>query len=332
MCGVLRHRPGDVGRRHGLRQNEAGSGERNPEKLQVRSNIMAIQSSQDLEAWQQKISEQKTRLAQNTRVDVHQGTCGIASGAGQVPETFQHARQTRNLESVVIQVHSCIGCCYLEPYASVIDPDGRTTLYGYLTPEKVKEIVEQHLLGGTVVDEYAVDTDTPFFNRQKKRITELLGRIDPFQIEDYIYYNGYQALTKALQMQPAEVLSEIKDSGLRGRGGAGFPTGVKWNFAFQAEADQKYMVCNADEGDPGAYMNRAELEGNPHALLEGMAIGGYAIGASKGYIYIRAEYPLAVETLEKAIARARESGLLGQNILGGGFDFDIKLFLGSGAF
>jgi len=293
---------------------------------------MAIESLPDLEAWQKRVNEEKTALAENIRVVVHQGTCGIASGAGQILKAFQDARKTRWLKSVVIQEHSCIGCCYLEPYASIIEPEGRSTLYAYLTPEKVNDIVEKHLLGGQVVAEYAVDTDTPFFNRQEKRITELLGQIDPFKIEDYIFHDGYQALAKSLRMDQEAVLAEIKDSGLRGRGGAGFPTGVKWTFAFQAEADQKYMVCNADEGDPGAYMNRAELEGNPHALLEGMAIGGYAIGANKGYIYIRAEYPLAVETLENAIAQAKEFGLLGQNILGSGLDFDIELFLGSGAF
>ncbi len=293
---------------------------------------MIIQTSQDLETWQREVSKEKAILAQRTRVIVHQGTCGIASGAGQVLETFQHARKSGNLESVVIHSHSCIGCCYLEPYVSVIDPDGRTTLYGYLTPEKAAEIVEKHLISNTVVEKYAVDTNIPFFNRQEKRITELLGKIDPFQIKDYIYHDGYQGLAKALRMKQEEVLAEVKDSGLRGRGGAGFQTGVKWTFAFQNQADQKYMVCNADEGDPGAYMNRAELEGNPHALLEGMAIGGYAIGATKGYIYIRAEYPLAVETLENAIAQAKEHGLLGQGIMGSDFDFDVELFLGSGAF
>jgi NADH-quinone oxidoreductase subunit F len=215
---------------------------------------------------------------------------------------------------------------------SVTDTEGIYTLYGYLTAEKVKQIVETHLVGGKAVQEYMVDINTLFFSRQEKRITELLGKINPFKIEDYIFYDGYQGLSRALEMKQIDVIEEVTNSGLRGRGGAGFPTGVKWNFAYDTESNQKYMVCNADEGDPGAYMNRAELEGNPHAVLEGMAIGGYAIGANKGYIYVRAEYPLAVEILNASIAQAREYGLLGKGILGTSFDFDIELFLGSGAF
>ena len=263
---------------------------------------------------------------------VYQGTCGFASGAQEILEALKKELQSRNLADVTVLEHSCMGCCYLEPYMSVTDPEGVFTLYGYLTPEKVKQIVETHLMGGEVVREFMVDINTPFFSRQEKRITELLGKINPFKIEDYIFYDGYQGLSKALEMKQTDVIEEVKRSGLRGRGGAGFPTGVKWNFAYNTESNQKYMVCNADEGDPGAYMNRAELEGNPHAVLEGMAIGGYAIGANKGYIYVRAEYPLAVEILNASIAQAREYGLLGKGILGTAFDFDIELFLGSGAF
>lgn len=293
---------------------------------------MVIQSAKDLETLQKKVEQDQAELSKNTRVIVHEGTCGIASGAREVLEALQKEKETKGLKDIIILEHSCIGCCYIEPYISVIDTDGRHTIYGYLTPEKVNDIAEKHLLKGEIAQDHMINTDSPFFTRQEKRITELLGKISPFKIEDYIFYDGYQALTKTVQMTQEEVIEEIKNSGLRGRGGAGFPTGVKWNFAYQAKADQKYMVCNADEGDPGAYMNRAELEGNPHALLEGMAIAGYAIGASKGYIYVRAEYPLAVETLEKAIAQAKEYGFLGQGILGSSFDFDIELFLGSGAF
>ena len=293
---------------------------------------MTIKSTNDLSALKEKIEKEKSQLSQITQVIVYQGTCGFASGAQEVLEALKKELHSKNLKGVAVLEHSCMGCCYLEPYMSVTDPEGTYTLYGYLTPEKVKQIVETHLTGGKAVQEYMVDMNTSFFSRQEKRITELLGKINPFKIEDYIFYHGYQGLSKALEMKQTDVIEEVKRSGLRGRGGAGFPTGIKWNFAYSTESDQKYMVCNADEGDPGAYMNRAELEGNPHAVLEGMAIGGYAIGANKGYIYVRAEYPLAVEILNAAISQARAYGLLGKGILGTAFDFDIELFLGSGAF
>jgi len=293
---------------------------------------MKIQSTNDLSALKEKIQKEKFQLSKKTQVIVYQGTCGFASGAQGVLEALKKELHAKNLSDVTVLEHSCMGCCYLEPYMSVTDPEGSYTLYGYLSPEKVKQIVEMHLMGKEVVQEYMVDMNTPFFSRQEKRITELLGKINPFKIEDYIIYDGYQGLSKALEMKQTDVIEEVKRSGLRGRGGAGFPTGVKWNFAYSTKSDQKYMVCNADEGDPGAYMNRAELEGNPHAVLEGMAIGGYAIGANKGYIYVRAEYPLAVEILNAAIVQARAYGFLGEGILGTSFEFDIELFLGSGAF
>ncbi|MBW2640506.1 MAG: FAD-dependent oxidoreductase [Deltaproteobacteria bacterium] len=293
---------------------------------------MKIKSTNDLSALKEKIEKEKSELSKKTQVIVYQGTCGFASGAREVLEALKKELHAKNLTDVAVLEHSCMGCCYLEPYMSVTDPKGAYTLYGYLTPEKVKQIVGTHLMGEEVVQEYMVDINMPFFSRQEKRITELLGKINPFKIEDYIFHDGYQGLSKALEMKQVDVIEEVKHSGLRGRGGAGFPTGVKWNFAYNTESNQKYMVCNADEGDPGAYMNRAELEGNPHAVLEGMAIGGYAIGANKGYIYVRAEYPLAVEILNAAIAQARAYGFLGEGILGTSFEFDIELFLGSGAF
>jgi len=293
---------------------------------------MTIKSTNDLFALKGKIEKEKFELSQKTQVIVYQGTCGYASGAKGVLDTLNTELHKRNLKDIAVLEHSCMGCCYIEPYISVTEPEGISTLYGYLTAEKVTQIVETHLMGGEIVQEYTVDINIPFFSRQEKRITELLGKIDPFKIEDYIFYDGYQGLSKALGMKQVDVIEKIKRSGLRGRGGAGFPTGVKWNFAYNTESNQKYMVCNADEGDPGAYMNRAELEGNPHAVLEGMAIGGYAIGANKGYIYVRAEYPLAIDILNEAISQAREYGLLGNGILGTSFDFDIEIFLGSGAF
>ncbi len=286
----------------------------------------------NLSTLKENIEKEKSELSKKTQVIVYQGTCGFASGAKEILEALKKELQTKSLNDIAVLEHSCMGCCYLEPYMSVTDTEGIYTLYGYLTAEKVKQIVETHLAGGKAVQEYMVDINTPFFSRQEKRITELLGKINPFKIEDYIFYDGYQGLSRALEMKQIDVIEEVTNSGLKGRGGAGFPTGVKWNFAYNTESNQKYMVCNADEGDPGAYMNRAELEGNPHAVLEGMAIGGYAIGANKGYIYVRAEYPLAVEILNAAIAQAREYGLLGKGILGTSFEFDIELFLGSGAF
>ena len=286
----------------------------------------------NLSALKEIIEKEKSELSKKTQVIVYQGTCGFASGAKEILEALKKELQTKSLNDIAVLEHSCMGCCYLEPYMSVTDTEGIYTLYGYLTAEKVKQIVETHLAGGKAVQEYMVDINTPFFSRQEKRITELLGKINPFKIEDYIFYDGYQGLSRALEMKQIDVIEEVTNSGLKGRGGAGFPTGVKWNFAYNTESNQKYMVCNADEGDPGAYMNRAELEGNPHAVLEGMAIGGYAIGANKGYIYVRAEYPLAVEILNAAIAQARDYGLLGKGILGTSFEFDIELFLGSGAF
>ena len=224
---------------------------------------MAIQSVNDLPALKKKIEKEKSELSKKTQVIVYQGTCGFASGAHEILEALKKELDTRSLKDVAVLEHSCMGCCYLEPYMSVTNPEGIYTLYGYLTAEKVTQIVETHLVGGEIVQEHMVDINTSFFNHQEKRITELLGKIDPFKIEDYIFYDGYQGLSKTLEMKQTDVIEEIKRSGLRGRGGAGFPTGVKWNFAYSTESNQKYMVCNADEGDPGAYMNRAELEGNP---------------------------------------------------------------------
>ena len=216
--------------------------------------------------------------------------------------------------------------------------------YSKVTLADIPEIVEEHLLKGRIVkrllyqetiDNDAIHslTDTPFYKKQKRIALRNCGVINPEVIEEYIAMDGYSALGKVLtEMKPEEVIQVIKDSGLRGRGGGGFPTGLKWSLAAQNDADQKYVCCNADEGDPGAFMDRSVLEGDPHSVLEAMAIAGYAIGATQGYIYIRAEYPIAVERLQIAIQQARELGLLGKNIFDSGFDFDIELRLGSGAF
>ena len=224
----------------------------------------------------------------------------------------------------------------------IVYPEG--AFYSMVKPEDIPEIVSEHLLKGRIVTrllyQETVQEDTvkslnhtQFYAKQKRVALKNCGVIDPENINEYIGMDGYMALGKVLtEMTPDQVIQTIKDSGLRGRGGGGFPTGVKWSFAAAQPAGQKYVCCNADEGDPGAFMDRSVLEGDPHVVLEAMAIAGYAIGANQGYIYVRAEYPIAVKRLEIAIGQARENGLLGKNILGTGFDFDIELRLGAGAF
>ncbi len=234
----------------------------------------------------------------------------------------------------------CLGFCEKGPIVKVLPEN---TFYVSVTPGDAKEIVQEHLLKGRVVDRLlynqnqnknlvAID-DIDFYQKQFRIVLRNCGVIDPDKIDEYIARDGYRALEKALfEMTPEQVVTEVTESGLRGRGGAGFPTGRKWGFAAAQPKGQKYMVCNADEGDPGAYMDRSTLEGDPHSVLEAMIIAGYAIGASKGFIYIRAEYPLAIKRLETAIAAAHAYGLLGEDILGSGFGFEIEIRLGAGAF
>lgn len=293
---------------------------------------MHLRTADELSRLREKIGDEKARDQGKTRIIVYGSTCGLASGSEKVLEAVREELRACGGNDVLVLEHGCMGCCFIEPYISVQQEGLGCTVYGYLDGTKAAEIVRSHVVKAEIIDTYKIDMAMPFFANQERRITELLGEIDPLRIDDYIVHEGYAALAKALHMDSAGVLEEVKAAGLRGRGGAGFPTGRKWEFARNAAGDRKYIVCNADEGDPGAYMNRAELEGNPHAVLEGMAIAGYAIGANRGYIYVRAEYPLAVETLKQAIAQAREYGLLGKDILGSSFDFDVELFLGSGAF
>jgi len=249
------------------------------------------------------------------------------------------ARVGLDKEVKVIET-GCFGFCRFGPNMMVY-PEG--VFYCQVHEEDVPELVEEHLIKGRVVprllyrepetERAVVDfEDIPFFHKQTRVVLEDCGIINPESIREYIARDGYFGLAKALQMKPEEVIDEVKKAGLRGRGGAGFPTGLKWQFAAKAEGSPKYIVCNADEGDPGAFMDRSTIEGDPHRLLEGMTIAGYAVGASQGYVYVRAEYPLAVRRLYKAIDDARELGLLGKNILNSGFDFDIDLRLGAGAF
>ncbi len=259
------------------------------------------------------------------------GTCGIASGSREAKNYLEENLEDLGLDLRVLEV-GCCGACHQEPMITVIDPDGTETMYGDLDQEKLDIIINDHLANGNIVEDLKTDGNSPFFQKQEKRVTRLLGVVDPYDILDYLAYDGYRGLAKALSMNPEETIAEVKESGLKGRGGAGFPTGVKWGFAANAQGDKKYMICNADEGDPGAYMDRAIIEGSPHSVLEGLAIAAHAIGANEGFVYIRAEYPLAVKILRNAIKQAREYGLLGKNILGSGFNFDIQIYLGAGAF
>ena len=272
------------------------------------------------------------------------GTGCTSSGSAQIIERFEQKIKEAGLEKEVKVVRTgCFGLCEAGPVV-IVYPEG--TFYSRVKVEDVDEIVSEHLLKGRHV-QHLVYTDHAtheqnankglqdinFYKHQKRVALRNCGVIDPENIDEYLAFDGYKALEKALtSMTREQVIDEILKSGLRGRGGGGFPTGLKWKFTYSSQADQKYVACNADEGDPGAFMDRSVLEGDPHCVLEAMAIAGYAIGASEGYIYVRAEYPIAVKRLEIAIAQAHEYGLLGDNIFGTGFNFDIKIRLGAGAF
>ena len=272
------------------------------------------------------------------------GTGCTSNNSPAVAAEFEKLIKERGLENdVAIIKTGCFGLCANGPVC-VVYPEG--AFYSFVKVEDVKEIVEEHLIKGRLVQrllykeksEATAETvralsDTNFYKQQTRIALRLCGVINPENIDEYIAYDGYQALIKVLQtMTPQEVIDVIKNSGLRGRGGAGFPTGLKWQFCRNAVGDEKYIACNADEGDPGAFMDRSVLEGDPHSVIEAMTIGAYAIGAHQGYIYVRAEYPIAVQRLQIALKQAREYGLIGKNILDTGFDFDLDIRLGSGAF
>ena len=267
------------------------------------------------------------------KVIIGAGSCGIATGAKKTAEEFERQIKERNLD-IKVDITGCVGTCYLEPIVDVYDDDNKITRYVKVKPDLVSEIVEKHLVNGEVATTISIsDEDKLFIEKQKRVVLRNCGLINPEKIEEYISVGGYEATKKVVtSMTPEDVIEEIKVSGLRGRGGAGFPTWFKWNAAYQNKADQKYIVCNADEGDPGAFMDRSVLEGDPHSLIEGMIIGGYAMGATEGVIYVRAEYPLAIHRLEIAMAQAREKGFLGKNIFNSGFDFDLRIKAGAGAF
>jgi NADH:ubiquinone oxidoreductase subunit F (NADH-binding)/NAD-dependent dihydropyrimidine dehydrogenase PreA subunit/(2Fe-2S) ferredoxin len=277
-------------------------------------------------------------MNKDVSIKVCMGTGGIAAGGGEVMAAFNRALSHRGIQASVekhCSVHQvgCRGFCARDVLVDVI-VDGAKATYEYIKPDMVEKIVVEHIVGGTPVAEWRVkDGYDEFHNKQVKVLLADCGELDPENINSYIARKGYEATRKVLTtMTPRETIDVIKASGLRGRGGAGFPTGVKWDSATKVDDPIKYIICNADEGDPGAFMDRAIIEGNPHALIEGMIIGAFAIGSHKGYVYIRAEYPLAVDRLRKAIADAKTIGYLGKNIMGTGFDFDIKINLGAGAF
>jgi NADH-quinone oxidoreductase subunit F len=273
-----------------------------------------------------------------TVIRVCMGPAGIAAGGKHVIEAFNEVLGRSGVSATVKErcaTHQvgCVGLCARDVLVEV-HTNGNKTVYQYVKPDMVPRIVEEHLVAGTPVREWLVDEAyDAFYKKQIKVVLADCGRIDPEEIDAYLAINGYEAGRDVLQnWSPEEVITEIKQSGLRGRGGAGFPTGVKWELGRKAPGDTKYIICNADEGDPGAFMDRAVVEGNPHSVIEGMIIGAYAINAHHGYVYIRAEYPLAVERLHRALTQARERGFLGNKILGTTFDFDIKVKLGAGAF
>ena len=276
------------------------------------------------------------------------GTGCTSSGSKTLQQAFNTSLEKFGLTEEIKMVQTgCFGLCALGPIV-IVYPDG--TFYSRVTPEDVDVIVEEHLLKGRIVDRLVYrDTetdaiveeqaknvslsDTQFYKSQKRIVLRNCGVIDPDNIEEYIAMDGYAALGKVLtEMTPEDVIKVVSDSGLRGRGGGGFPTGRKWALCAPNKADQKYVVCNADEGDPGAFMDRSILEGDPHCIIEAMTICGYAVGATKGYVYVRAEYPIAVTRLQKAIDDAKAYGLLGKNIFESGFDFDLEIKLGAGAF
>ncbi len=271
---------------------------------------------------------------------VCRGTGCTSSKSPKIIENFRKIIKEKNIKNVRVVQTGCFGLCAKGPIV-IIRPE--ETFYAHVKLEDCEEIIESHICQGKKVERLLCKDingeivkkldDLNFYKKQKRIALKNCGVIDPEQIDEYIAFDGYKALEKVLtSMNPDEVIDVISKSGLRGRGGAGFPTGKKWSFAKAEKSDQKYIICNADEGDPGAFMDRSILEGDPHCVLEAMAIAGYAVGANQGYIYVRAEYPIAVERLKVAIKQAREYGLLGKNIFDSGFDFDIDIRLGAGAF
>ncbi len=300
----------------------------------------------DFDSMRCKAKEEWEALQNSEKPSILIGTatCGRSAGALETLETFQKELENSEIECNIIEV-GCIGLCYAEPLVTITKPSRPGICYGGVTPERAAELVESYLVNDNPLPDYALGTigdgsiegipdlfQTSVLKPQVRRILRRCGSIDPTNINHYIANEGYSGFMKALKISSEQIISEIKSSGLRGRGGAGFPTWRKWQFCIDAESDKKYLICNADEGDPGAFMNRSLLESDPHSILEGMLIAGYTLGAEEGYIYCRAEYPLALERLEMALQQVEEYGLLGDNILDSGFNFHIKIKEGAGAF
>ncbi len=271
-------------------------------------------------------------------VTVGLSSCGIAAGAADVFSAFQREFEEKGVDARLRRT-GCVGMCYREPIVDIVTRGGAKYTYGGITADQVGRVVEEHVVGGKPIDEWLVradDRELPdesYYSQQVRLVLRNAGVIDPESIDEYIEVGGYAALTKVIkEMSPDGVIEEIKASGLRGRGGAGFPTGIKWGLAKKAQGDEKYVIVNADEGDPGAFMDRSILEGDPHAVLEGLVIAAYTIGAQEGYFYVRAEYPLAIKRLRIAIEDATERGYVGENILDSGFSFNVHIKEGAGAF
>lgn len=286
-------------------------------------------------------------MSSKVKIYIGMGTCALASGAQKVYDDINRVVKHFKIDAQVIPT-GCIGACYNEVLVDIHQEGLPRISYGHVKPGDAynllnlffneKKYANQWIIGKLGDDDrpelsaIANINDQPFIKLQQKNVLRNCGYVNPESIEDYLDKDGYKGLSQALSMEPARVVEEVKKSGLRGRGGGGFPTGVKWGFALEKDAEQKYLICNADEGDPGAFMDRSLIEGDPFALLEGMVIAAYAIGASQGYVYVRAEYPLAVKRLEKTIKIAKDNGYLGRNILNSGFSFDLKIKKGAGAF
>lgn len=276
------------------------------------------------------------------QIEVHvcMGTAGVASGGDAVMAALNSEFEKRGLTNAEVKERRCkakqTGCrglCARDVLVDVYIPGQGPITYEHVTAEMVPTIVEDHIVNGEIVTKWAAKKDYfEFYDKQKRYVLNDCGKVDPDSLQDYIDHKGYDAIKKAVKMTPEEVIDEIKKSGLRGRGGGGFPTGLKWTFCRNSPGDLKYLICNADEGDPGAFMDRSIIEGNPHCIIEGMLIAAYAIGCNEGYIYCRAEYPLAIKRVQKALKDAEDANLLGKNVLGTGFDFKLKLKEGAGAF
>jgi NADH-quinone oxidoreductase subunit F len=263
---------------------------------------------------------------------VCQGTSGLSAGADEIVTALEKELGKHPETQYKIKRVGDRGL-FKDPLMDILMPDGSRTTYEQVSSDKIPIIVEQHLIGGKPVEELVAKEDyANFFSGQKRIVLKNCGEIDPEDIQDYIQAGGFNALRKALNMNPDEVIEEVKHSGIRGRGGAGFPAGIKWGFAKKAKGEKKYLICNADEGDPGAFMDRSVLEGDPFSVIEGMLIAGYAIGATEGIVYVRAEYPLAITRILKAIEQCKEAGYLGENILDSDFSFAIRIKEGAGAF